>query len=134
MPKPDPNWLLPEIALVIHDKQIQEHGGLAGIRDKVALDSALNRPINYYSYGEADIFVPAAKYAAGIIKNHPFLDGNKRTGFLLAFVFLFINNFELVATEIDAALITKALAANSITEEEFAIWLKDNSQPVSLKT
>ena len=112
----------------MHDRLLAEHGGSAGIRDETLLDSALARPKNLLAYGKPSMFELAAAYACGIIKNHPFIDGNKRTGFMAAFVFLGINKIDFVAAESDVVLETLAVADNQMTEEAYAAWLKDNSR------
>ncbi len=124
----EPAWLKKEAILAIHDRLLAEHGGRAGLRDEALLDSALARPQNLLAYGKLSLFDLAAAYACGIIKNHPFVDGNKRTGFMAAFVFLGINKIDLVASEKDVVLQTLAVAANELTEEGYASWLKANSR------
>ena len=124
-------WLLPNVLLNVHAAQLDEHGGLTGIRDEGALSSALNRPQNHFGYGETNVFMLAALYAVGIIKNHPFVDGNKRTGFLAAFIFLDVNGYNLITLEADAVLMTQRLAASDIDEVQFAFWLEQNAKPNS---
>ena len=99
-------------------------GGLGGVRDRGLLDSALNRPIHLFAYGKPDLFELATAYAAGIIKNHPFLDGNKRAGFMAAALFLEVNDLEFAAPEEDVVLQTLALAAGEIREKDYTAWLK----------
>jgi len=123
-----PKWLRTDVVLAMHDRLLAEHGGSAGIRDETLLDSALARPKNLLAYGKPSMFELAAAYACGIIKNHPFIDGNKRTGFMAAFVFLGINKIDFVAAESDVVLETLAVADNQMTEEAYAAWLKDNSR------
>ena len=120
-------WLQDRVVIAIHDEQIAEHGGSAGIRDAGLLSSALARPINQASYGEPSIFDLAASYAYGVIRNHPFIDGNKRTGFLVAYVFLSINGWELRLSEAEAFASVMALAAAEIDEFTFSNRLKDAS-------
>ena len=126
----EPQWLLPEVVLAAHDAQLAEHGGLTGIRDEGALDSALARPESYHHYGEQSLFVLATMYASGIVRNHPFADGSKRTSFLAAFIFLAVNGYALQAPEAEAVLMTQGLAANEIDEAGFVGWLEDNSVAV----
>ena len=126
--QPEPKWLRREAVLIMHEECLAEHGGASGIRDEGLFDSALARPENLFAYGAPDVFEMAAAYAAGIIRNHPFVDGNKRTGFLSAAVFLAINGHSLVADEISATLKTVALAASEIDEAEYAGWLRANSE------
>ncbi len=123
-----PIWLLRSLIDAVHDAQIAEHGGADGLRDEGALDSALARPINLHTYGETDVFRLAAAYAFGIVRNHPFVDGNKRTAFLAAYVFLHINGHEIIAGEVDAATVVLALAAGETGEDEFSEWLRRNSR------
>jgi death-on-curing protein len=125
-----PKWLRREAVLILHDESLAEHGGASGVRDAGLLDSALARPENLFAYGEPDLFDLAGVYAAGIVKNHPFVDGNKRTGFLAAAVFLEINGFSLRAGEVDATLKTIALAASEISDVEYAAWLRENAAPM----
>ncbi|HWV80195.1 MAG TPA: type II toxin-antitoxin system death-on-curing family toxin [Hyphomicrobiaceae bacterium] len=121
-----PTWLLRSVIDAIHDAQLAEHGGAAGLRDEGALESSLARPINLHAYGETDIYRLAAAYAFGIVRNHPFVDGNKRTGFLAAYVFLRMNDHNLEADEITAATTVLALAAGEVSEDEFFHWLRTN--------
>lgn len=121
-----PIWLLRSLVDAVHDAQIAEHGGADGLRDEGALDSALARPVNLNAYGETDVFRLAAAYAFGIVRNHPFVDGNKRTAFLAAYVFLHINGHEIIAGEVGAATAVLALAAGEIGEDEFSEWLRRN--------
>ena len=123
----EPTWVLRSVIDAVHDMQLAEHGGATGIRDKGLLDSALARPKNMFAYGEADLCALAATYAAGIAHNHPYVDGNKRTAFLAAYIFLQINGLELKASEIDATSTMVALAAGEINKEAFADWLDRKS-------
>ncbi len=126
-------WILPRIVHTIHEEQLAEHGGASGVRDEGLLDSALTRPKNLAAYGNPppNIFELAASYAYGIIGNHPFLDGNKRTGFLLAYVFLRLNGWELKAAEADAVLAVLSLAKGEWTEKEFSCWLEKCSEKIA---
>jgi death-on-curing protein len=125
----DPIWLTIEEVLAIHERLLDEHGGLAGVRDHTLLESALARPRHQFAYGDSDLFTLGAAYADGVVNNHPFLDGNKRTGFMCAYVFLGINGLRLNAPEEQAVLMTLGLADKSVAPEKFAEWLKDNSSP-----
>jgi death-on-curing protein len=125
-----PKWVLPGAVIAIHEDQIVEHGGSFGIRDQGLLESALARPQNLFAYGSPSMAEMAAAYAAGIIKNHPFVDGNKRTGFVVALMFLERNGFSFTATEADATSATLALAAGESSQEQFARWLEANSRPL----
>lgn len=111
----------------MHEKLLDRFGGLKGIRDEGLLDSALNKPKHQYSYGSPSIFQMAAAYALGIVKNHPFLDGNKRTGFIAAALFIESNGFSFQATEEEAVLQTLALAAGETSEADYADWMERNS-------
>ena len=120
-------WLREDVVIAMHGEQIAEHGGSPGIRDAGLLSSALARPQNQVAYGKPSVFNLAAAYAFGVIQNHPFVDGNKRAGFLAAYVFLDLNGWELVATEAEAVSAVMALATGEMDEAGFSDWLKDNS-------
>jgi death on curing protein len=122
-----PIWLQPRLVLTVHDLLISEHGGSPGLRDQGLLESALARPANLLAYGDPDLPALAAAYAAGIIGNHPFIDGNKRSGFAAAATFLDLNGVELTASELDATRMTVGLAASEVTEDDYAAWLRENS-------
>src|SRR5258708_8743083 len=123
----EPYWLTREECLTLHDMMLSQYGGIAGVRDENLLESALARPRQLFAYGKPSMTDMAAAYAAGIVKNHPFLDGNKRTGFMLGAGFLERNGLEFHATEAEAALRTLALAAGEMTDAAYAEWLKANS-------
>jgi death-on-curing protein len=116
----EPVWLDAKIALAVHDRQLAEHGGGSGIRDQGMLESALARPVNRWSYGEADPASLAAAYAFGIARNHPFVDGNKRTAWVLARLFLALNQVTLKFEPDDAIRAMLALAAGGLSEAEIA--------------
>ena len=120
-------WLVEGIVIAVHAEQIAEHGGGDGLRDRGLLSSALARPRNLAGYGMPTVFDLAAAYACGIIQNHPFIDGNKRSGFLAAYVFLALNGWKLIAAEAAAVEAVLALASGGISEAEFAAWLKAQS-------
>lgn len=124
-----PLWLLRAVIEAVHDAQLVEHGGATGIRDAGLLDSALARAANLYSYENADICALAAAYAFGIVRNHPFVDGNKRTAFLAAYILMSINGLELNADEVSAATAVISLASGALSEADFASWLRANSAP-----
>lgn len=124
----EPNWVLRGVIDTIHDLQLAEHGGSTGIRDEGLLESALARPQQLFAYGKGDIFDFAAAYAFGIIKNHPFVDGNKRTALLAAYTFLGINDKVLDASEAEAADVTEGLASGQVDEASYAQWLRVNSR------
>ena len=121
-----PVWLLREAVLATHERLLSEFGGAPGIRDSGLLDSALARPENRQVYGDPNLFELAAAYAFGVVKNHPFIDGNKRTGFTIAIMFLERNGQMFTATEVDATIQTLALAAGELDEPGYASWLKAN--------
>jgi death-on-curing protein len=123
----EPEWLERETVVIIHEQLVAEFGGLSGIRDEGLLDSALGKPRNLFAYGSPSLFKLAASYAFGLINNHPFIDGNKRTGFTSAITFLEINGCRFRATEAEAVVSTLALAAGAMTEAKYAAWLKANS-------
>lgn len=124
----EPRWITREECLAIHEMMLAQHGGLAGVRDEGLLASALFRPRNLFTYAKPDLVKMAARYAAGIILNHPFLDGNKRTGFMVAAVFLEVNGYVLTASEESVVESTLALAAGKLKESDYAAWLKANSE------
>jgi death on curing protein len=125
----EPFWLAREAVLAIQGELLARFGGLAGIRDEGLLDSALNRPLHLFHYGDPSLFDLGAAYAEGIVKNHPFLDGNKRAGFMAAYTFLGINGQQLEAPEEEAVLQTLALAADAIGAAEFSAWLAKSCVP-----
>jgi death on curing protein len=122
-------WLGAEIAMAIHEEQLAEHGGGAGLRDEGALLSALARPQNLAAYGEPDAAALAASYAFGVARNHPFVDGNKRTAWVLARLFLDLNGKDLEFSAADAVVRMQALAAGEIGEDELAHWFRERSAP-----
>jgi death-on-curing protein len=124
----EPVWVLREVVFLAHEQSLARFGGSAGLRDEGLLDSALGKPGNLFAYGHPTIFELAASYAFGLVKNHPFIDGNKRVGFIVALTFLQINGWHLQATEVDATLRTLALAAGEMTEAAYADWLKANAR------
>lgn len=120
----EPVWLTQDAVIAIQLRLLAQFGGLPGLRDEGLLASALNRPRQAFAYSAPDVFDLAAFYAAGIIKNHPFLDGNKRAGFMAAYTFLGINGYDLEADEADVLLKTLALAAGECSEVGYAEWLR----------
>ena len=123
----EPIWITREDCLAYHESLLERFGGLSGIRDESLLDSALNRPKHLFAYGKPSIFQMAASYAHGIVKNHPFLDGNKRAGFIAAALFIETNGHRFQAPEEEAVLETLALAAGETSEEAYATWLERTS-------
>jgi death-on-curing protein len=124
----EPEWLEIDIVLDFHAEQLALFGGADGIRDLTLLESALARPSNKFAYGETDIAVLAAAYGFGIARNHPFIDGNKRTAFASMIVFLGLNGIELDAPPEIATAVMLSLAAGEIGEDDFAGWIAKNSR------
>ncbi len=124
-----PAWISPAVVLALHERLLADHGGSAGIRDATLRESTLARPRHLHAYDEPDLPAMAASYASAIIRNHPFIDGNKRTDFMTAYTFLAHNGLELSASEADATQAVIALAASDLTEGQFAQWLRDNTTP-----
>jgi len=123
----EPHWVLRETVLALQERLLAEFGGLSGLRDEELLDSALARPQQLFAYGKPSVFEMAASYAFGLVRNHPFLDGNKRIGFTTAIVFLELNGSRFAASEADATIKTLALAARELDEAGYAKWLKENA-------
>jgi len=124
----EPVWVFREVVLVLHEQSLAQFGGSAGVRDEGLLDSALGRPQHRFAYGKPTLFDLAASYAFGLVKNHPFIDGNKRTGFIVAVTFLELNGLRFGASEVDATVRTLALAAGEMSETAYSAWLKANSK------
>jgi death on curing protein len=122
----EPFWLTRQMIIAIHDEQLAIHGGASGLRDDGMLESALDRPRNRWAYQKAELAELAATYAFGIARNHPFVDGNKRTALLALYTFLGVNGFEFVVSEAEAAAIILALAAGEVNEEGLIRWIGDN--------
>lgn len=120
----EPVWIETELAWAIHDRQLAEHGGPVGVRDASALESALARPRNQWAYGEADLCRLAAAYAYGVARNHPFVDGNKRTAWVLARLFLALNGARIGFAPEEAVRMVLALAGGSLGEAEVAEWFR----------
>ena len=127
----EPVWIEEALVLAIHDRQLVEHGGAEGLRDESLLRSGLARPVNHLAYAKADVVELAAMYTAGIVKNHPFIDGNKRTGFVLGVLFLELNGYSFVATEEAAAQAVLGLAAGDIDEAGYGEFLRANVKRLS---
>jgi death on curing protein len=126
-------WIKESSVLAIHDEQIAEHGGLAGVRDLPLLQSSLARPQNLAAYGSPDVADLAASYAVGIARNHAFLDGNKRTAWVVAETFLLKNGYELIARDQDGVTAMLAVAEGTMPEQEFAIWVRTYIRPLNSK-
>lgn len=121
------NWVLDEVVLAVHDEQLAIHGGLSGIRDLGALESALARPRNLVAYDDCeDVARLAAAYAFGIAKNHCFIDGNKRTALVTTDLFLMLNGYELVSSATENVLTILGLADGQLSEDELAVWIGRN--------
>lgn len=118
-------WVAAEVVEAIHDVQLTEHGGLAGIRDAGLLDSALAKPVNLAAYGEPNVADLAAAYACGIARNHPFLDGNKRTAFVVMVLFLELNGRSFEANDAESVVVMLDVADGTIDETTLAAWLRN---------
>jgi death-on-curing protein len=123
----EPCWLTREAVLAIHAQLLARFGGSSGIRDDNMLESALAKPRQLHAYGQPNAYEMAAAYAFGIVKNHPFVDGNKRAGFVAAYTFLGINGIDFTASEEEAVIFTRGLAAGDVTIEEYTLWLRTSS-------
>lgn len=121
-------WLDRQVLLAVHDEQLAEHGGAAGVRDPGLFESALARPQQLACYGEPDVYALAAAYGCGLARNHPFIDGNKRTAFVAVELFLLLNGVALVAGDADCVLTMLAVAEGSLEEPAFADWLRRHGQ------
>jgi death-on-curing protein len=119
-------WLTRDIIIAIHDEQLAIHGGAGGLRDEGMLASALDRPRNKWLYEQAELPELAAAYAFGMSRNHPFIDGNKRTSLLALYTFLGVNGIDFIAPEAEAAAIILALAAGEVDEDGLGRWIRDN--------
>lgn len=125
----EPLWIEERDVLAIHDRLLAQHGGATGLRDEGLLQSALARPRQYHAYAESSsITEMSALYTAGIVRNHPFIDGNKRTGFVIGVLFLELHGFVFEASEEDATQTVMALAAGAMDETAYAAWLRQNTR------
>lgn len=122
-------WIERGVIIAIHEMQLAEHGGLAGVRDEGLLDSALARAANLAAYSQPDVASLAAAYGWGISRNHPFIDGNKRTGFVAAELFLSLNGYDLLANDANCVVTMLGVAAGDVSEETFAAWLRTHAVP-----
>lgn len=125
-------WLDTALIHAVHEEQLAEHGGGTGVRDANLLASALARPEQLAHYGTPDAADLAASYGFGISRNHPFIDGNKRTAFVAVELFLALNGFELTAPDADCVINMLELAAGNLPEADFAVWIRQNLQSYSL--
>jgi death-on-curing protein len=121
-------WLSSDVLLAVHDEQLAEHGGAAGVRDMGLFESALARPRNLVGYGSPDVCELAAAYGYGLARNHPFIDGNKRTAFVAVELFLVLNGCVLVADDANCVLTILAVASGTMSETAFATWLRENTK------
>jgi death on curing protein len=122
-------WLDPAVVRAVHGEQLAEHGGAEGVRDAGLLESALARPQHLAARGEPDAVALAAAYGFGIARNHPFIDGNKRTAFVAVELFLVLNGHELEASDAECVLTMLSLAAGDLEEAAFAAWLRQHARP-----
>lgn len=122
-------WLDRAVLIAAHDEQLAEHGGAAGFRDEGLFDSALARPLNLANYESPDVSALAASYAVALAKNHPFVDGNKRTAFVAMELFLWLNGQDLNAGDAECVLAMLAVAAGDWDEATLAAWLRDRVAP-----
>jgi len=122
-------WIDRRALCLLHDESVAEHGGAPGLRDEGLLESALARPLNLVAYGAPDVFELAAAYGVGLAKDHAFVDGNERVAFLAVGLFLALNGYRLRASQADATLTMFAVAAGSLDEAAFAIWLRQHAVP-----
>lgn len=126
----DPRWVPLAAIKAIHDRMITRHGGTPGLRDIALLEMGTARPLNLWAYGEPDIFDLAAAYAFGLAKAHAFMDGNKRTAFQTAFVFLRLNGRDLDVPNAEVVRMMEGLAESRVPEREFAAWLRAGAGPL----
>ncbi len=124
-PKSEPKWVTQDVIMAVHDRQLAEHGGGTRVRDIGMLESALARPMNQWTYGQDDLASLAAAYAFGIARNHPFVDGNKRTAWVAARLFIALNGGALAFDKADAINTVLALAAGDMPEDALAEWLRE---------
>lgn len=122
-------WISEALILAIHDEQLAEHGGRGGLRDRGLLQSALARPINRANYGNPDACDLATAYAFGIVRDHPFIDGNKRTAFVAAAVFLLDNGYEIDLDDESIVHVMFDVSAGSMSEAELSAWLRGRAAP-----
>jgi death-on-curing protein len=122
-------WLGLDLLLAVHDAQIAEHGGGEGVRDLGLLESAVARPLNLAAYGDPDLAALAAALGFGIARNHPFVDGNKRTAYVAVETFIALNGLQVTASDADCVVTFLSLAAGELSEEMLAAWLRDHSTP-----
>lgn len=119
-------WVDASVALAIHDEQLAEHGGASGVRDAGAFESAMARPLNLAAYGDPDAAALAAAYGFGLARNHAFVDGNKRTAYVVAEIFLALNGIKLLSSDAEGVLAFVALAAGELSEDALADWFRSH--------
>ena len=127
-------WLRRDLIEIIHSEQLAQHGGGTGLRDAGLLESALARPLNLVTYGEPDVGELAAMYAIGICKNHPFVDGNKRTAYVALETFLALNGMAFPASDAESTVAMQDLAAGDLAEADFTAWVRDHARPLLGRT
>jgi death-on-curing protein len=120
-------WLSRQLILAVHDEQLAEHGGAIGVRDEGLLDSALARPLNRAGYAEPDIAELGALYAIAIARDHPFVDGNKRTSYVALESFLLLNGCQFPVSDAEAVVVMLAMASGEIDDAEFIDWVRANT-------
>ena len=121
-------WIASKVLQMVHDEQLSEHGGLAGLRDVNAFESAIARPQQLANFGSPDVAELAAAYGFGIARNQPFADGNKRTAFVAVELFLALNGYELTASDADSIVTVLSVSSGHTEETEFAAWIRANLQ------
>ena len=128
----EPAWLSRKIVDTLHHEMVEEHGGAHGVRDDGLVESAIARPRNRWGYAQGEVDLPglAAAYAYGLTKNHGYVDGNKRVGFMAAYVFLDVNGLEIDAPEPEVVELIEGVAKGEVSEEELAGWLRDHTRPL----
>ena len=127
MKKKEPLWIEERDVLTIHDRLLALHGGATGLRERALLESALARPRQHHAYAaKPDMVEMAALYTTGVVRNHPFVDGNKRTGFVIGVLFLELHGFDFKASEEDTTQAVMSLAAGTLDEASYAAWLRAN--------
>ena len=129
MPQQDWIWVDPAVAEAAHNEQLAEHGGAEGLRDRNMLESAMARPLNLVANGDPDVAELAASYAFGIARNHPFVDGNKRTAAVVSETFLVLNGYRLICDDVELVMTFLALAAGELTVEALSEWFRTHIEP-----
>jgi len=127
----EPVWVSQQVVFAIHSDQLSQHGGTPGlrVRDETLLESSLARPCHLLAYDTPDYFDLAAAYGYGLVKNHPFIDGNKRTAFMTLYVFLRLNGWVLAVPEVEVVMMMEQLSTDETSQAQLAEWLRQNSQP-----